>query len=273
MQTLEPSLECTHAVFRSNLEPWHSFVKYCILSEPWHRLLVNRNGADSQCVCRINPCKFSAIEEPIWKVDSGGMLECSRVMYRTSEAMTVVNDMQVWGDIPNLLSVSWCISPTAVNPTYLNIQTIIWFLGKVSITIESRSLMKHDNYSIIYDPTLMPQATEPNMSINPSLFNFFFPWSQWVYNHIMEWLKHSETMLCELLNCTLWEAEILSHVPDRCGVTVMSQLVECYCKLYPNWGLSVVWVVLEGGMITEEIDENVIHVGGYPKHWLKVILK
>ena len=56
---------------------------------------MNRNGADSQCVRRINPCKFSAIEEPIWKAGSSGMLECSRVMCRTSEAVTVVNDAQV----------------------------------------------------------------------------------------------------------------------------------------------------------------------------------
>jgi len=59
------------------------------------RFVMNWNGLLLEWVCRINPSKFFIIKKPLRILACNCMLECSGIMSRSSESMTVINDTKV----------------------------------------------------------------------------------------------------------------------------------------------------------------------------------
>ncbi len=79
-EALEPSLEGTHTVLRSNTNMSNHFVKQSILGIKRGRFFVDGNGSRIYTVSRVHPSKLFSREKPVWMLDGSSVFECSGIM-------------------------------------------------------------------------------------------------------------------------------------------------------------------------------------------------
>jgi hypothetical protein len=72
-------------------------IKKGILWQEGSRALVNRNSVWTDRICRINPGKFIALEEPVSMLGCCSMLECRGIMCQACESMCVINNAEIGG--------------------------------------------------------------------------------------------------------------------------------------------------------------------------------